>query len=143
MRREITRLASGRLRFFIALGMLFLVGCRDRQGDWAAETAQEIEHVKISTVPRGGSVLSAPKPTRSDSSVRANWQIQSNMETASYFEWLKSQIGSNYHPTSETGSLISFAKQGEGDRYGLEIRTKTSTNPAGTVYEASFVAAPD
>lgn len=143
MRRDIITFGSQRLLSFIVFGMLFLVGCRDRQRDWAVETAQEIEHMKMSTVPRGGSLLSAANPIRTDSSVRANWQIQTNMETASYFEWLKSQIGSDYHRTSETGSIISFAKQGEGDTYGLEIRTRTSTSPAGTVYEAIFVAGPD
>lgn len=138
-----TSLGIRRFLSFLTLGMLFLAGSRYRQRDWAMETAEEIEHVKNSSLPPGGSLLSASKPSRTDSSVRASWQIQTNMETASYFQWLKSQIGSDYHPTSETGSIISFAKQGEGDTYSLEIRTKTSISPAGTLYEASFVAAPD
>ncbi len=127
----------------IAIGLLCLSACRDRRRVWAAETANEIEHVKDRTVPPDGSLLSASKLTRSESSVRETWQIQTDKEPASYFQWLKDQFGSDYHVTSETDSMIAFVKQSAGDTYSVEIQTKKSIGTAGKIYEGTFVASPD
>jgi len=58
-----------------------------------------------------------------------------------YFQWLKNQLGREYHVTSETSSAMTLVKQIEGDSYTIAI--KGSETPTGTVLEAQFVAAPD
>lgn len=58
-----------------------------------------------------------------------------------YFQWLKNQLGREYHVTSETASAMTLVKQIEGDSYTIAIRG--SGAPTGTVVEAQFVAGPD
>ena len=58
-----------------------------------------------------------------------------------YFQWLKNQLGPEYHVTSETTSAMTLVKQIEGDSYTIAIQG--SGDRTGTVVEAQFVAAPD
>jgi hypothetical protein len=92
-------------------------------------------------VPSNGSLLRASEPIRNASSVRANWAIQTRSDNQAYFQWLKNQLGPEYHVTSETASVVTFVKEIEGDSYTVAIRS--SGAPAGIVVEAQFVAAPD
>lgn len=92
-------------------------------------------------MPSDGSLLRVSEPVRNDSSVRATWEIQTRSDNQAYFQWLKNQLGPEYHLTSETASSLTFVKQTEGDSYTAAIRG--SGAPAGTVVEAQFVAAPD
>lgn len=127
--------------FVVALGVLLLVGCNDQPRFWGSETSREIERVKTHTVPSNGSLLNSSGPVRSGSSARANWEIQTGSGVQNYFQWLKDQLGPDYHVSAETTSSITFVKQSEGDDYSIQIGTRAT--PAGTVYEASFVAMPD
>ena len=75
------------------------------------------------------------------SSVRATWEIQTKSDDHTYFQWLKNQLGPEYHVTSEAASVVTFVKEIEGDSYMVTMRS--SGAPAGIVVEAQFVAAPD
>lgn len=123
------------------LGSVFLVACTRRQQFWQSPTVREIEEVRSRTVPSNGSLLRVSEPVRNDSSVRATWEIQTKSDNQAYFQWLKNQLGPEYHVTSETTSVVTFVKVIEGDSYTVAIRSSGAT--AGIVVEAQFVAAPD
>ena len=123
------------------LGSVFLVGCTRRQQFWVSPTVREIEEVKSRTVPSNGSLLRESGPVRGASSIRANWEIQTRTDNHIYFQWLKNQLGPEYHVTSETTSAMSLVKEIKGDSYTIAIQA--SGTPGGTVIEAQFVAAPD
>ena len=123
------------------LATVFLVACTARQQFWASPTVREIEEVKSRTVPSNGSLLRESGPVRDTSSIRASWEIQTRSDNQMYFQWLKNQLGREYHVTSETASAMTLVKQIEGDSYTIAI--KGSETPTGTVLEAQFVAAPD
>jgi len=123
------------------LATVFLVACTARQQFWASPTVREIEEVKSRTVPSNGSLLRESGPVRDTSSIRASWDIQTRSDNQMYFQWLKNQLGREYHVTSETASAMTLVKQIEGDSYTIAI--KGSETPTGTVLEAQFVAAPD
>ena len=123
------------------LATVFLVACTRRQQFWASPTVREIEEVKSRTVPRNGSLLRESAPVRDTSSIRANWEIQTGSDNQAYFQWLKNQLGPEYHVTSETTSAMTLVKQIEGDSYTIAV--KGSGGRTGTVVEAEFVAAPD
>jgi hypothetical protein len=123
------------------LATIFLVACTRRQQFWASPTVREIEEVKSRTVPSNGSLLRESGPIRDTSSIRASWEIQTGSDNQVYFQWLKNQLGREYHVTSETASAMTLVKQIEGDSYTIAIQG--SATPTGTVVEAQFVAAPD
>ena len=123
------------------LGTLFLVACTRRQQFWVSPTVREIEEVRSRTVPSNGSLLRVSEPVRNESSVRATWEIQTKSDDHAYFQWLKNQLGPEYHVTSEAASVVTFVKEIEGDSYTVTMRS--SGAPAGIVVEAQFVAAPD
>jgi len=123
------------------LATVFLVACTQRQEFWASPTVREIEEVKSRTVPSNGSLLRESGPVRDTSSIRASWEIQTRSDNQMYFQWLKNQLGQEYHVTSETTSAMTLVKQIEGDSYTIAIQC--SGAPASTVVEAHFVAAPD
>ena len=123
------------------LGIVFLVGCTRRQQFWVSPTVREIEEVRSRTVPSNGSLLRVSEAVRNDSSVRATWEIQTKSDNQTYFQWLKNQLGPQYHVTSEAASVVTFVKEIEGDSYTVTMRN--SGAPAGIVVEAHFVAAPD
>jgi hypothetical protein len=104
-------------------------------------TIREIEEVRSRTVPSSGSLLRASEAVRNDSGVRATWEIQTRSDNQTHFQWLKNQLGPEYHVTSETTSVVTFVKDIEEDSYTVTMRS--SGAPAGTVVEAQFVAAPD
>lgn len=123
------------------LGVLFLIACKDQDPFWGSEISREVEHVRTHPIPSDGSLLNSSGLVQNDSSVRANWEIETGLGVQNYFKWLKDQLGPDYQVTAETASSITLVKQSEGDDYTVQIRT--SAKPPGTVYEASFVAAPD
>jgi hypothetical protein len=123
------------------LATIFLVACTRRQQIWASPTVREIEEVKSRTVPSNGSLLRESGPIRDTSNIRASWEIQTGSDNQVYFQWLKNQLGREYHVTSETASAMTLVKQIEGDSYTIAIQG--SAAPTGTVVEAQFVAAPD
>lgn len=123
------------------LATAFLVACTKGQQFWASTTAREIEEVKNRTVPSDGLLLHESGPVRESSSIRARWEIQTRSDNRVYFQWLKNQLGADYHVTSETNSAMSLVKQMEGDSYTIAIQG--SGAPGGTVVEAKFVAGPD
>ena len=118
------------------LATVCLVACTDRH-----ESVREIEEVKHRTVPNDGSLLRETGPVRDTSSIRANWEIQTRLDNRVYFQWLKKQLGPEYHVTSETASSMTLVKPIEGDSYTIAIQG--SGTPTGMVVEAQFVAAPD
>ncbi len=92
-------------------------------------------------MPSDGSLLRVSEPVRNDFSIRATWEIQTKSDNQAYFQWLKNQLGPEYHVMSETASVVTFVKEIEGDSYTAAIRS--SGAPAGIVVQAQFVAAPD
>jgi len=130
-----------RLISLCLVGSVFLIACTRRQQFWVSPTVREIEEVKGRTVPSSGSLLRESGPIRNTSSIRASWEIQTRSDNQVYFQWLKNQLGREYHVTSETTSTMTLVKQIEGDSYTIAIQG--SGAPAGTVVEAQFVAAPD
>jgi hypothetical protein len=123
------------------LATVFLVACARRQEFWTSPTAREIEEVKSRTVPSNGSLLRESGPVRDTSSIRASWEIQTRSDNQVYFQWLKNQLGPEYHVTSETTSAMTLVKQIEGDSYTIAIQGSGALG--GTLVEAQFVAAPD
>ena len=123
------------------LESVFVVACTRRQQYWQSPTVREIEEVRSRTVPSNGSLLRMSEPVRNDSSVRATWEIQTRSDNQPYFQWLKNQLGPEYHVTSETTSVVTFVKETEGDSYTVAIQSRGAT--AGLVVVAQFVAAPD
>ena len=123
------------------LATVFLLACTRRQQFWVSPTVREIEEVKSRTVPSNGSLLRESGPVRDTSSIRASWEIQTRTDNRVYFQWLKNQLGPEYHVTSETNSAMTLVKPMEGDSYTIAIHGGEA--PSGTVVEAQFVAAPD
>ena len=123
------------------LATVFLVACTNGQQFWASTTAREIEQVKSRSVPSDGSLLRESEPVRNASSVRAKWEVQTTSDNRAYFQWLKNQLGHEYHVTSETVTAMTLVKDIEGDAYTLTVQD--SGTPADRVVEAQFVAAPD
>jgi hypothetical protein len=93
------------------LATIFLVACTRRQQFWASPTVREIEEVKSRTAPSSGSLLRESGPIRDTSSIRASWEIQTGSDNRAYFQWLKNQLGREYHVTSETASAMTLLKQ--------------------------------
>ena len=122
------------------LATVVLVACTRHQF-WASSTVREIEEVKRRTVPSDGSLVRESGPVRDTSSIRASWEIQTRSDNRVYFQWLKNQLGPDYHVTSETTSAMTLVKPIEGDSYTVSI--ENSRAQGGTVVEAQFVAAPD
>lgn len=123
------------------LESVFLVACTRRQQYWQSPTVSEIGEVRSRTVPSNGSLLRESGPVRDTSSIRASWEIQTESDNQAYFQWLKNQLGQEYHVTSETTSVVTFVKEIEGDSYTVAMRSRGAT--AGIVVVAQFVAAPD
>ena len=123
------------------LATAFLLACTDGRRFWSSTTTREIEQVKVRSVPSDGSVLRESGPVRDASSVSAKWEVQTTSENRAYFQWLKSQLGPEYHVTSETMSAMTLVKDIEGDAYTVTVQS--SGAPADRVIEAQFVAAPD
>ena len=130
-----------RVVFVCLLGCLFLLGCTGRQQFWISPTMHELDEMRGRTVPSNGSLLRASEAVRNDSSVRATWEIQTGSDSQAYFQWLKNQLGPQYHVTSETASAIKFVKAIVGDSYTVAIRSSGAAG--GRVLESQFVAAPD
>ena len=120
------------------LGMVFFVAC---QRSAPSSVLNEIEEVRKHTVPSDGSLRRVSEAVRSDSSIRASWEIQAASDNGAYFRLLKNQLGPEYHVTSETSSSITLVKQREGDAYTVKIRSKGAVSDS--VFEAAFVAQPD
>ncbi len=55
-------------------------------------------------MPSDGSLLRVSEPVRNASSVRASWELQTRSDSHAYCQWLKNQLGPEYHVTSETTS---------------------------------------
>lgn len=127
--------------FVSVVGTVFFLGCQENRRSVPSSMVHEIEQVRRRTVPSGGSLLRVSEPVRSDSSVRASWEIQAASDNRAYFRSLKNQLGPEYHVTSETSSGITFVKQREGDAYTVGIRSKGAVSDS--VFEAAFVAQPD
>jgi len=123
------------------LATVFLVACTDRQEFGGATTVREVKEVKIRTVPSDGSLLRESGPVRNASSVRASWAIQTRSDDRAYFQWLKNQLGPEYHVTSQATTAMTLVKDIEGDAYTLTVQD--SGTPGDRVVEAQFVAAPD
>ena len=102
---------------------------------------REIEEVKRRTVPSDGSLVRESGPVRDTSGIRASWEIQTRSDNRVYFQWLKNQLGPEYHVTSETASGMTLVKPMEGDSYTIAIQR--SGAQGGTAVQAQFVAAPD
>ncbi len=131
-----------RRALFVCLsGCLFLLGCTHGQQFWVSPTVREIDEVRSRTVPSNGALLRVSEPVRNESSVRAAWEIQTGSDRQAYFQWLKNQLGPQYHVTSETTSAVTFVKEIEGDSYTVAIRSSGAAS--GRTVEAQFVAAPD
>jgi hypothetical protein len=124
-----------------SLGIVFLVGCTRHQQFWVSSTVREIEGVRSRTLPIDGALLRKSEPVRDSFSVRATWEIQTKNDSQTYFQWLKNQLGPDYHVTSESASAVTLVKGIEGDSYTVAFRS--SGAPGGVVVEAQFVAAPD
>jgi len=123
------------------LATVVQVACTRQQQFWQSPTVREIEKVKSRTVPRDGSLLRESGPVRETSYIRASWEIQAKTDNRAYFQWLKNQLGEEYHVTSESASVMTLVKQIEGDSYTIAFQGNGA--PTGTVVEAQFVAAPD
>ncbi len=95
------------------IGSVFLTACTRRQRFWVSPTGREIEEVRSRTVPSNGSLLRVSEPVRNESSVRDSWEIQTRSDNQAYFQWLKNQLGPQYHVTSETASAVTFVKEME------------------------------
>jgi len=126
---------------FWLLATVFLVACTHRQEFWASQTVREIEEVKSRMVPSDGSLLNESGPARDPSNIRASWEIQTKSDNRAYFQWLKNQLGKEYHVTSESASAMTLVKQIEGDSYTIAIHGNGA--PAGTMVQVQFVAGPD
>ncbi len=100
----------------------FLVACTNGQQFWASTTAREIGRVKSRSVPSDGSLLRESEPVRDASSVRAKWEVQTTSDNRAYFQWLKNQLGPEYHVTSETATTMTLVKGIEGDAYTVTIQ---------------------
>jgi hypothetical protein len=122
------------------LGGLVLVGCT-RHPYSTVSTAHEIERVTKRTLPNNGALHRVSEPVRNEFSVRATWEIQTNSDGQTYFQWVKKQLEPDYHVVAETSSSVTFMKDNEGDSYAITIESRSA--PAGVVVEAQFVATPD
>ena len=55
-----------------------------------------------------------------------SWEIQTKSDSRAYFEWLKNQVGPEYHVTSETTSALTLVKEIPGDSYSLNPGRRSS-----------------
>lgn len=66
-------------------------------------------------VPGDGMLVQSSEPVRSASSVKASWEIQTKSDPATYFRWLKRELGPAYHTAPQTDSTLSLV--GTGGRF--------------------------
>jgi len=118
-----------------------LVGCTQKQDAPLSTTVRETSELKLRLVPNDGVLVRSRQPIRSASAVRATWEIQTKSDAITYFQLLKRELGPEYHPTSQTDSTFSVAKETQGDSYLVSVTSHPGDG--GVVVEVQFVAIPD
>jgi len=125
----------------VLLVIAALVACTRRQDAPLSATVREIDAPQRRLVPSDGGLLRSLEPVRTPSGVRTSWEIQTKWDAATYFQWLKGELGPSYHPTSQTDSSLSLVKEMEGDSYMVGVTSRKGVG--GFVIEVQFVAIPD
>ena len=123
------------------LAAVALLACTQRRDAPLSGTVREIAAVKDRLVPRDGVLVQSSEPVRSTASVKVRWEIQTKSDPATYFEWLKGELGPAYQTTSQTDSMLSLGKEAEGDSYIVTVTSHAGVG--GAVVEVQFVAMPD
>ena len=123
------------------LATAVLLACTPRQDAPVPATVREIDALKDRLVPRDGLLVQSSEPVRSTSSVKASWEIQTKSDPATYFRWLKGELSSAYHTTSQTDSTLSLGKEIEGDSYIVTVTSHQGVG--GALVEVRLVAMPD
>lgn len=118
-----------------------LLACTPRQDAPMPATVREIAALKDRLVPRDGLLVQSSEPVRSTSSVKASWEIQTKSDPATYFRWLKGELGPSYHTTSQTDSALSLGKEVVGDLYTVTVTSHAGVG--GALVEVQVVAMPD
>ncbi len=123
---------------------LFVAACVSGCAHDGAPTdtvVREVAELRERTIPSDGHLIRASQPVQDRLIVRADWQIDTGTtDTASYFRWLRSELASEYHVTSETASAVAFTKQTDGDVCTITV---SKTGSVTTLAEAHFAAQPD
>jgi hypothetical protein len=107
----------------------------------SSSTEDEIRELRSRSIPDDGQLIAFSNPVKSQSSIRATWEVRTGSNGADYFRWLGKQLGAEYHVTSQGSSGVTFAKQMEGDSYSMEVNMRDTLS--GTIVEVTFIALPD
>jgi hypothetical protein len=114
------------------------VGCvREQQP--SPEIVAEINALEQRTIAPDCSLQNAARIRKHPASVQADWQIRSSGTTEQYFEWVKQQLGADYHVVSQTKSVLTMGKTLPGDSYTLEFKSTS----LGSTIDVRFLATSD
>jgi hypothetical protein len=129
----------GRAISLIFVACVLMIACT-RFGR-SSSTEDEIRELRTRSIPDDGQLIAFSNPVKTQSSIRATWEVRTGSNGADYFRWLGKQLGAQYHVTSQGSSRLTFVKQMEGDSYSVEANNRAT--PSDTVVDFVFIAIPD
>jgi hypothetical protein len=113
------------LKVLLLCCALQLVGCAPEQRA-SSEVVAEINALDQRTIGPDSNLQSEVRITNRPASVQADCQIRNSGATEQYFEWVKQQLGADYHVVSQTKSVLTMGKRLSGDAYTVEFRSNSS-----------------
>ena len=117
---------------------LQLLDCAPEQRA-SPEAVGEINTLEQQTIGPDSNAQSEVRITNHPASVQADWQIRNSGTTEQYFEWVKQQLGADYHVVSQTKSVLTMGKKLSGDTYTVEF----SSNSSRSNIDVHFLATSD
>jgi hypothetical protein len=94
----------------LLFGNLFMVACTGTQQE-VPMTERDHQKVRNRTVPEDGRLVATSRIVKNDFGLRATWEIETTSDNQNYFQWLKSQLGPEYHVTAETSSNVTLIEE--------------------------------
>ena len=101
---------------------------------------QDIRSVQERTIPAGGRLTAAYSAQREGTSLRATWEIETDMSWEAYSRWIAPRLADFQQRASPDGTL-RFARILEGDSYSVVFKRKGQESERLAI-QASFEASP-
>ena len=120
---------SGCPAFALGIASLLLCSCFlscSSQRNPDEDFRQEIEALCGKSVPSGGEIVSQSGPARSNWSVTARWEIETNMTPGDYSKWVAARLEPEFKLVKAEESHLIFSKHEHGDTHSIECTFATT-----------------
>ena len=107
-------------RIVVFCCVLQLVGCTSKP-EPSPDLVNEIHTLEQRTVSPDGSLQDRGSIVREPMAIEANWKIRISSSPGHYFDWVKRQMGYEFHVVSQTESTLTMGKILPSDSYTLEF----------------------